>query len=199
MHIESSDTNSLLYFYSSVAQSMAALFAISGIFLIFRIEVVKSEISKGIDNFRKWVAFRISIVDPAINALGINKEPHSWLDKDVLDHIEESLDNARKNVPAYEKALTDYFIFIKSRLDYQVLLKKYAFPPFVVISVIFFDALCFLPKMTLLISEYPAILCVNTIAILSLIFCLLVYLIVFIFFVIREPKNFIINTPRTNR
>lgn len=187
----------MLYFYSALAQSMAALFVVSGIFLIFRIEMIQAEISRGIDNFREWVAFRISERDPAIGTLGINREPRSWLVKDVLDHIDEALKNAKEKNHPYIKAFTDYSSFITYRLNYQKWLKLFSFPPFILIGFIFLNALYSLAIVDLLVYKYRVDLYGDVAFKLGLTLFVIIYLLIFIFFAIRGPRDWIINTPKT--
>ena len=187
----------MLYFYSTLAQSMAALFVVSGIFLIFRIEMIQNEINGGIDNFRNWVAFRINVRDPEINTLGINIEPHSWLPKDVLVHIEAALQIARNRNHQYTRALTDYFTFIAGRLNYQKWLKLFSFPPFILIGLIFCNAIYNLTIIDLLISKYRVDLYTDIVFELGITLFTGVYLLIFIFFAILGPRDWMINNPRT--
>ncbi len=186
--------DTMLSFYSVLAGSMATLFTVSGIFLIFRIETIKSEISRGIDNFRDWVAIRAE--DPLLKALGVNWEPHSWLEKDVLDHVEEALKKAKENNHPYVRALTDYLQFIKLRINHQERIKLLSVPPLVLISLIFINALHNLVIVDLLISKYRFELYGDVALELSLLLFLIIYLVFFISYAILEPRNFIINTPK---
>jgi hypothetical protein len=187
----------LLYFYSTLAQSMAALFAVSGIFLIFRIEMIHNETNRGIDNFRNWVTFRINTGDIEIKNLGIDKEPHSWLPKDVLPHIETALEIAKAKNHPYTKALTDYFKFIAGRLNYQKWLKLFAFPPFILIGLIFCNALYNLAIVDLLVYKYRTNILAEVASDLNLTSFTGIYLIVLIFFIFLGPRDWMINNPKT--
>ncbi len=187
----------LLVFYSTMAGSMAALFVVSGIFLMFRLESIQSEINIGIDNFRNWVALRIKINDPEITTLKINQEPHSWLVKDVLDHIEVALKIAVEKNHLYTRALTDYFNFITGRLNYQTRIKILGFIPFILIGYIFLNSLYNLAIIDLLICKYRIGLYVDIASSLGLTFFVLIYLLIFMFLTILGPRNSLINTPKT--
>lgn len=198
--IFSSDVEALkttmLSFYSTLAGVMAALFVVSGIFLMFRMEAIQSEIDIAIDNFRNWVALRVQMKDSNIDVLKINQEPHSWLPKDVLDHIKAALRIAKKSEHEYTTALTDYFDFINGRLRYQAGIKVFSFIPFLMISYIFLNAIYNLVVIDLLISKYRFNLYEDITSSLSWTLMVVLYLIFFMFIAILGPRSSIINAPK---
>ena len=198
----------VLYFYSALAQSMAALFAVSGIFLIFRIQIIHQEISKSSDNFREWVKFRLYsrdpktgswIVDKGIAELGVDVEPDSWLVKDILDHIDYLLKKAKEKQSKYTKALTDYFNYINSRKRFEHFIKLFAFPPFLLTGIVFLNALYSLSITDYLVKYHRGILFYDITNKLILCFAIIIYLLFYILYVIKGPKDSNINNPKTNK
>ena len=128
--------------------------------------------------------------------LQINQEPHSWLPKDVLDHIKAALRIAKNSGHVDTMALTDYFDFINGRLWYQTIIKIIAFIPFLIIGYVFLNALYNLTIIDLLICKYRLNLYEDVTSSLSWTFIIVLYLIFFIFFAILGPRSSIINAPK---
>jgi hypothetical protein len=99
--------DSLLYFYSSYAQILSAIFGVFGMFAVFRIERIDEKISKCCENFRNWCAFD-SHRRVAILRMRGDSENQSWLEDDVKDHMDYLYKKSLTEESHLNKALSDY-------------------------------------------------------------------------------------------
>jgi|GEM_PF-3079512 len=142
----------LLYFYSATAQSLAALFTVSGIFVIFRLQALDNQLNNGYEAFREWVSVRVNARQGDILAyqraplllLETDIEPHSWLDKDIPDHLTTLYANARERGSFLVTALRDYHDTFRNILKYKLVLISFALLAMTFNAYLFYDSLAHL-------------------------------------------------------
>ena len=87
------------------------------VFVIFSYQEINNKIRTAYNNFRDWVKFRLKDGNQEgalLKALGIDKEPDSWLEKDVIFQIFYFYKNVLfKEIKPYENAATDYYKYTK--------------------------------------------------------------------------------------
>lgn len=93
------------------------------IFIIFVYQEINNRIRRGCDNFRDWVKYRLDEgKDEAglLKVLGMDKEPYSWLEKDVVFQMFYFYKKVHfENIKPYLKASKDYYIYIREYLRFK--------------------------------------------------------------------------------
>jgi len=93
------------------------------VFVIFSYQEINNKIRTAYNNFRDWVKFRLKDGNQEgalLKALGIDKEPDSWLEKDVIFQIFYFYKNVLfKEIKPYENAATDYYKYTKEYLKFK--------------------------------------------------------------------------------
>lgn len=118
MQTDPNQFNSILYFYSTIGQSTAALIALFGVFAVFRIQysnIQKENALKILRNYIKSKCFdngnprqQYSYVDPDVDY---------WLDKDVPAHLREIIYKEHSN-SRFPFGFSDYYLFVNSLEDF---------------------------------------------------------------------------------
>jgi len=108
------DTNEftqICYFYSSIAQSTAALIGLFGIFAVFKVQYSNMQKEDGFKAARAYIKSKcfdeksvaregFNFVDPDVN---------HWLDKDVPSHLREII-----SCNCQYLGFVDYYLFVNS-------------------------------------------------------------------------------------
>ena len=110
----SDQLNMLGYFYSTVAQSIAAIIALFGLFATFRIQYSNIQKEDALKSLRNYI--RLKCFDSSWNNFAgysyVDPDVQCWLDKDVPAHLREIIskgDTANKSISA---GFYDYYLFI---------------------------------------------------------------------------------------
>lgn len=185
----------LLYFYSSVAQSMAALFAVGGIFAVYSLQTIENELeftkrafAEFVDGFRE----RIRGYQGDVNA-------KMWLGKDFLVHLEYLIAQENKTGDKLLlKAYTDYHTHFKNQMEYRNRIKKELSSPTILITINFVNALLFLPCLDFILAKCRWVVFVDVFLLILFSTVIVIYLIDYIKFCLQGPKEVEINNPRTN-
>ncbi len=130
-------------YYSGLLMLSATFATVSGVFGLFRMQAISTDLTDSYNRFRNWIIYRIEhpLVDPKEKAylmqvLKVDREPNSWLEKDVFDNIESFKERDRKNLSLYKNALKDYYDYLKSRIEFRKKLIWLMFVPFAVFVVL---------------------------------------------------------------
>ena len=152
--------NTLRYFFSTIAQSMAALFAVGGIFAIYRFQFLESQVSSAVKSFREFYRRRISHVPapkgmPAYSAGKLENdrliaefnanEANEWLDKDILS----ILLNENKRNPD-DIGILDYCYFFIKIVEARTTITKKLRCPMILIVINFL-----ISNLLLLVVDLP--------------------------------------------
>jgi len=155
------EPETLRYFFSTIAQSMAALFAVGGIFAIYRLQFIESQINSAINSYREF--YRRIIISNALNlsvslsysveqkkniieeATQRANEANEWLDKDVfyilLKHFQEQKEN---------NGILDYCFYVLKVTEAKVKIVKKLKCPTALVALNFSLALIFLSIVDIL-------------------------------------------------
>jgi len=185
----------LLYFYSSVAQSMAALFAVGGIFAVYSLQTIDNELeftkrafAEFVDGFRE----RIRGYKGDVNA-------KMWLGKDFLVHLAYLIAQENKTPDkSLFKAYQDYQIHFKNQMEYKNRIKKDLLFPTILIALNFINALLFLPYLDFLLTKCRCVVSVDVFLLILSSTVIVIYLIQYISFCLQGSKEVEINNPKTN-
>ncbi len=119
MQIDTNQFNSILYFYSTIAQSAAALIALFGVFAVFRIQysnIQKENALKILRNYIKLKCFDNN-GNPQNEYSYVDSDVDYWLDKDVPAHLREIIQTEySKNKLHF--GFGDYYLFVNSIEDF---------------------------------------------------------------------------------
>ncbi len=206
----------LLYFYSTVAQSMAALFTVSGFFAIYRLQAIDAQLSRSYASYREWINIRLTSFNIAqinrnhvqaplakqateILGLGSDIEPHSWLEKDIIAHAKSLFEAAQKSGSGLMKALRDYYRHFCKQERSRLLIKIFSIIPLVIIGFLLLDALTQISYLHLQNDFNKAFYIGNVISILKWTKWLLIYLFIYTLFAIFGIPEKNDNNPITNR
>lgn len=140
-------------------------------------------------------------LDPTrMKALGINYEPKSWLEKDILPHIEDFIEKEKlvKN-SGLLRALTDYHTHITNQHSFKDVLKKKLRISVILISVIFLNSIITIPFLNYLVYKQSLALRIDVLTSLAFSIVLIVDLIRYIFFALKPPEDAFSNNPIVNR
>jgi hypothetical protein len=154
------DENTLRYFFSTIGQSMAALFAVGGIFAIYRFQFLESQYSSAVRSFREFYRRRIALVTipegtPAYSAGKIENdrlmaefdanEANEWLDKDILSIL---LCENKKN--PNDIGILDYCYYFINIIEARTTIAKQLKCPMVLIVINFLISILLLIVVDLL-------------------------------------------------
>lgn len=109
---------------SIIKDSLFPSFTLFCIFVIFIYQEINEKIREAYRSFREWIKFRMQSNNSGENlllhALGMNNEPDSWLEKDVIFHMFYFYKKVRsENIVAYKKASEDYYSYVKSYFEFK--------------------------------------------------------------------------------
>ncbi|MFC1510224.1 hypothetical protein ACFL49_01005 [Candidatus Omnitrophota bacterium] len=132
------NSNTLLYFYSSIAQSMAALIAITGVFAVFTFQNINNKISETLSKIRKEykrqlvieknnylslenskingskVKALIKIIDKRLQFIDV------WLEKDTLHNLIYSYANKHPDEKKiYSAGFIDYYTHLTNLTEHK--------------------------------------------------------------------------------
>ncbi len=197
---------SILGAYYSALLTLSATFAtVSSVFGLFRMQAISIDLTSSYNSFRNWVMFRFEHpwADPnektyLINVLKVDKEPHSWLEKDIFDNIESFRDRDRKNSGFYRNALDDYYGYIKSRMDFRKKLLWLVFIPFLVFVIFSFLSLFILLRINLLVNSNLLFILNMTFFVTLVLFINLMFLVYAVWFSLNDLTSRNFNNCKTN-
>lgn len=189
--------NMLGYFYSTVAQSIAAIIALFGLFATFRIQYSNIQKEDALQSLRNYI--RLKCFDPHGEKFPgydyVDSDVQCWLDKDVPAHLREIIvkgDTASKSIPT---GFYDYYLFINSiEFFAQHLIKRLV--QFMVISG------AFLVLNIVALQTYNWPLWSNSFVIASIIVFFALILVAVIFYTrdsLKGPNFIFINNNETNK
>jgi hypothetical protein len=115
MQIDTNQFNSILYFYSTIAQSVAALIALFSVFAVFRIQysnIQKENALKILRNYIKKKCFDA----PLQKYSYVDQDVDCWLDKDVPAHLREIIWSEYNKI--LHLGFVDYYLFVNSIEDF---------------------------------------------------------------------------------
>ena len=122
----------LLAILSTIVQSMAALIAIGGVFVIYRLETIDTRISETCKAIQCF--FRHSFKEsPDIKVRVRDIEVDKWLEKDIFHQLLYEFNKGviKPGDPAY----IDYYLQLRDQLDFKErLIQELIFPTGVIVS-----------------------------------------------------------------
>lgn len=108
--------NMLSSFYSTIAQAIAAIIALFGLFATFRIQYSNMQKEEALRSLRNYI--KLKCFDQSGNNLNgynyVDPDVQCWLDKDVSSHLREIIvkgNTVNKTIPM---GFIDYYLFINS-------------------------------------------------------------------------------------
>jgi len=87
------DYNAYYWIYSTIAQSLAALIGISGVFAVFRFQMLENEISKSIQNIKDFINEIHSWVSPEVGVMS---------EEGLIQKAQEIINRVDKNIETNE-------------------------------------------------------------------------------------------------
>lgn len=177
MHIDTAR-----YFYSALAQSMAALFTLGAIFAIFSIESFNQQYSQACKILRNYLK---RIYPLPHRHTGID-ERDTWLDKDVFHQLLTFFETHQN-----DNALIDIYSEIKHLRNFEKLIKILIWLPAVSVITTFTYSLFVLMQID---NILPIINIINFISIGLIIFTIILSFI-YILISIKGPNHEFINSP----
>lgn len=175
--------NTLLYFNSALAQSMAALFGVLGVFYVFRLQAVDLKLRQLYDSAKEFFWGRQKDWPKANTA-------KMWLDKDILSYIA----SARKSRPDWVLSLDDYKIHINAQLTKKKELQDSIMFPLKMIGCIFMVTVIALPLSNVL-SKLWVVKWLFIFVVLFLCWRLVSEAYKFVLIALKDPEDVIINSP----
>lgn len=157
----------LATYYLTLLQLAVAFTTVSSIFGLFRMQSISEDLTKAYNAFRNWILYRFNKVygpnefneaDYLKNTIGVDKEPDSWLEKDIFDHLEAYKNKNEEAKGHYTKALTDYFNYIYSRIAFRKRLFYLIFTPFFIFALISLFSLFMILEIKLFNFQIPFVL-----------------------------------------
>ena len=118
MTMDADQFTGLCYFYSTIAQSTAALIALFGVFAVFRIQysnVQKENALKILRDYIKLKCFDWGILRKEFS--DVDPDVGCWLDKDVPAHLREIIYKEYTN-SRFHFGFSDYYLFVNSLEDF---------------------------------------------------------------------------------
>jgi len=110
----------LFWFFASTSQSMAALFAVGGVFAVFRFQAQEAKLRNLIDGFKYWAQV-------ALRHKYFREFPEQWKDDEVViigrearQQLQEEIDRLRKDNGSDEETIKEKEVdvkVIKTRID----------------------------------------------------------------------------------
>jgi len=208
--------NNELYFYSTIAQSIAALYAVGGIFIVYRYQTIDQQIGHAYEaliNFIKSKIIKWNLrPHPLVrkpyppDKYHLNKDPDLWLHKDIISHLRVLIfcENryikwcSEKNVEPHGNimllnALIDYYLQITVLKKFKRKLRRYLFYVFTSLIFLFFLSITRLSNIPFSLKFFDS----TTITIVITAF-LIIVLTCFINFSLKDPNIPKINNPETN-
>ncbi len=107
--------NMLGYFYSTIAQSIAAIIALFGLFATFRIQHSNIQKESALQSVRDYIKLKCFDGQERIPGYSyVDRDVSCWLDKDVPSHLREIIKKSNvHNNPRFD-GFVDYYLFINS-------------------------------------------------------------------------------------
>ena len=96
----------LYYFYSTLAQCMAALVALYGIFVVFQWQVLEQKINSTHEGLKSFFRRYIKRGGDGANVYEVDM----WLEKDIPVNLRKEIAAAKENSPDLVPALCDYYL-----------------------------------------------------------------------------------------
>jgi hypothetical protein len=148
--------NILNSFYSGLLALSVAFATVSSIFGLFRMQAISDDLTKAYDSFRNWVIYRFE-KEPAVaqylrKELLVDKEPNSWLEKDILEHIDYYRNEDRKKLKLFVKAFDDYFDSISLKIKVRRKLYYLVLIPFLMFMLLAFFSLFMILRINLFVN-----------------------------------------------
>ena len=123
MSLSSDELNMLGYFYSTVAQSIAAIIALFGLFATFRIQYSNIEKEAALKSLREYIVLKCRDINVAGKFMQkgysyVDNDVECWLDKDVPSHLREII--LRGDLVHKHKlgGFFDFYLFINTIEDF---------------------------------------------------------------------------------
>jgi fumarate reductase subunit C len=119
--MSSDELNMLGYFYSTVAQSIAAIIALFGLFATFRIQYSNIEKEAALKSLREYIVLKCRDINGVAMQRGyqyVDNDVKCWLDKDVPSHLREIV--LRGDLVQKDKlgGFFDFYLFINTIEDF---------------------------------------------------------------------------------
>ena len=185
----------LLYFYSTIVQSMAALFAVYGIFGVYGFQTADNEINNTKNAFAEFASFYRS----RIHSYGGHSDARMWLGKDFIDHLDFLIDKEKgTRDKVLLKAYTDYRTHIQNLETYKNNVWNGIIRSIVLVSINFVSAMFVLSFLDGLFKFSIIIIGWHLVATLFLSVLIVIDIGWGIYQVARGPARVYINNPRTN-
>jgi len=109
----------LFWFFASTSQSMAALFAVGGLFAVFRFQAQEAKLRNLYDVFKEWCS-----IDKGTPFFGEDYRPDLWKDDQVVsigrkavEKRQKDIDDAKKEGKDMEKDLEKTVESMKNRIN----------------------------------------------------------------------------------
>jgi len=174
-----------LYYLSTIAQSMATLFAVAGVFAIYQLQRVENRIEHACNSFRLYMANSTSL-------LTRHSEASEWLNKDIKDHLLFYFKKSKdKNPNDLLPAFVDYFCQIESQENFKDFILKYLWLP------MSFIVLTFLLSLYLLFQSNVGSELTNYFLLFSILLTL-AFSVWYVFITLIGPQDIVINNPITS-
>ncbi len=123
----SDEVNGLGYFYSTIAQSIAAIIALFGLFATFRIQYSNMQKEAALNSLRNYIELKCFHGSDE-NILGysyVDRDVQCWLDKDVPAHLREIIKRGNVRDNSMPMGFVDYYLFINSIESFTQYLVRY--------------------------------------------------------------------------
>jgi uncharacterized membrane protein len=187
------------YLYSAIAQSMAALIALGGIFTIFALQTADKKVDhtcrafkEHVRNWRKQVEMKFAEDEEMKDYLERKaSEVDEWLNKDVTHNLLAMAEEFHKKRMIIPTALVDYFCELRSQDEYSVSAKEKLWQPTICIIILFVVS-CFL-LFNIDFFNFFTLYIISAVLFLFLV-AVLVWVYRYIKFLINVPKGEILNT-----
>lgn len=122
--LERDHINTLRYFYSSVAQSIAAIIAIGAVFAIFGLEQIDGKMISFCKAFKEFIRRRVYDPDKMIEDKK-KREVDEWLGKDVYYMLLAYFDKLKeKEKETLQPGFVDYFLELENLRKFKAQLKQ---------------------------------------------------------------------------
>ncbi len=113
MTIDPNQFTGLCYFYSTIAQSTAALIALFGVFAVFRIQYSNVQKENALKILRNYIRSKCFDLNGKLFKEYDYVDPDCWLDKDVPPHLREIISKNKGHL-----GFSDYYLFVNSLEDF---------------------------------------------------------------------------------